>query len=164
MEKILLPAEIMSHIASFLPNDLLIIKFYSVFPEYRNSPYLPRLNNYYNYFMNDYKLAYRLLKYGYKLKISTNFMSLPMLVNNIYNFNVISLNVYINHKTIIMRNNIYAFKYLEELILSEIYIDFNIKRLPKTLKAYKFSSLLIEPNIKKYENVGIKCINLAYKN
>jgi hypothetical protein len=161
MPKILLPEEIMAHIASFLPNDLLIIKFYSIFPEYKDSSYLPRLSNNYNYFMKNYKLAHRLLKYGYKLKISTNFKSLPLLVNDVYNFNVVSLNVYINHKTIIMRSNIYAFKYLEELKLSEIYIDLNVKKLPETLKIYKFCSLLVEPNIKKYENIGIKCINLA---
>jgi hypothetical protein len=158
---ILLPAEIMAHIASFLLDDIFIIKFYSAFPEYRNSVYLPRLSNNYNYFLNDYQLANNLLKYGYKLNITTNFRSLPLLANNIYRYNVICLNVYINHKTIIMRNNIYAFRNIEELNLSEIYINFNIKKLPKTLKVYKFCSLLINPDTKKYTSLGIKCINLA---
>ena len=161
MSKILLPAEIMAHIASFLPADIFIIKFYSVFPEYANSPYLPRLTNNYNYFISDYQLAQRLLKYGYKLRITTNFKSLSILANDVYRNNVVALNVYINHKTVIMRNNIYAFKYLEELKLSEIYIDFNIKKLPKTLKVYIFRSLLNNPDTQKYESIGIKCINLA---
>jgi hypothetical protein len=158
---ILLPDEIMAQISSFLTADIFIIKFYSAFPEYRNSPYLPHLSNNYNYFLNDYDLANKLLKYGYKLNITTNFKALPLLANNVYRQNVIKLNIYINHKTIIMRNNIYAFKYLEEIKLSDIYIDFNVKKLPKTLKIYKFFSLLINPDIKKYNLTGIKCINLA---
>jgi hypothetical protein len=159
-----LPSEIMAYIASFLDGDMFVIKFYSAFPEYRNDCFLPKLKNNYNFFYKDYQIAEKFLKYGFRMNIVSNFSSLGLLLNKPYIHNVISLKLYIKKKTIILRNNIYKLKNIRELIIPDCCIDFNIKKLPKSLRIYKYydSNDIINPQ--KYSKYGITCINLYYNN
>lgn len=158
---IFLPSEIMAHIASFFNNDLSILKLYSALPEYKNSLYLPELKNTYNYYDKDYKIADKILEYGFKTKIATNFASIGLLLSNKYIHNIVSLKLYINKKTIILRNNLHKFINLNEIIISNCCIDFNIKKLPKSLKIYQYYDKYEIINVANYKKLGIKCINLA---
>jgi hypothetical protein len=156
------PDEILAHIASFLKDDIFILKLYSALPEYKNSYYLPELKNNYNYFDKDYKTAEKIIEYGFKIKIVSNFASIGLLLNNKNINNIISLKLYIKKNTKILRNNFNRFVNLKQLILPNCCIDFNIKKLPKSLIIYKYNDRNEIINPQKYNKYGIKCINLYY--
>jgi hypothetical protein len=160
-EYIYLPPEIIAHISKFMDNELQVIKLWTSLRIYKNSPYLPYLKNYYSYFNKDQETTKRILAYGFRLNISCDYsiighlVTLPKQSIN----NIIKLRLYIKSKTCILRNNIYLLKNLEEIELPYCCIDFNIKKLPYTLKIYKYYDNKNIINVEKYNKLGIRCIN-----
>jgi hypothetical protein len=155
----ILPIEIMFHIASFLPADVFIIKFYTAFPEYRNSAYLPLLKNNYNYFKKDFKLAEKLLNYGFRMCISCDYTLLGQLAVSDNVKNIIKLRIYMCPKAIMLRQIIHKFTNLRILSIPNHCIDFNLKKLPKSMEIYKYYDKKGVIDINKYAKIGIKCIN-----
>ena len=157
---IILPAEIMAHIAYYLHKDILIIKLYSAFPEYRNNAFLPVLKNNYNYFTFSYDLADKLLRYGFRMNLVCDYSGLGLLSNHSYIKNIIGLKIYLYSKTKIMRYSFIKFSNLRVIHTPYSCIDFNIKKLPASLEVYMYYDRNDNTvNKKKYRKTGIRCIN-----
>lgn len=161
---LILPAEIIRYIATYLDKDIFVIKLYTAFPEYRNSSFLPVLKNNYNYFKLDYKVAEKLLRYGFRMNIVADYSGLGLLYMTPYIRNIISLKLYISPSVRILRQTLHKFTNLREIIIPRCCIDFNLKKLPLTLQVYKYYDRNGIINIEKYRKHGIKCVNYCLSN
>ena len=160
-EFIYLPPEIIGYISQFLENDLQKLKLWFALRIYKNSPYLPYLKNYYTYFIKDQETTKKFLEYGFRLNICCDYSllgELSTLQKSSLN-NIIKLRLYIKNKTCILRNQVYLLPNLKEIELPYCCIDFNIKKLPKTLETYKYYDKNNIINVVKYNKIGIRCLN-----